>query len=282
MRLVPAWLTCQSLLEHQDPSAPARWPPTRASAARGQSLHSEIVSMRCATRFTSTAPHSAALLRKLMTTTTTTSQCNHRTRGHRRCLVRSRPPHLRQCPHHAVSRDTPAWACDRRQQRRNDWACALQTPRHRRHKLLLVARECGSYASWPGDHRSFRICLAHNGRQSTAPRDGRGSSMGSALSLPSRRYQPPLPTLRHVQMIRQGGMSESKSLWNAIGFLQRAFQDQPELFGSRSMESLFGTDTALYDATCIRVCFGEARIDKVFTSGAEEWLLFHKQSPLIC
>ena len=44
-------------------------------------------------------------------------------------------------------------------------------------------------------------------------------------------------------------MSESESLWNAIDFLQRAFQDQPELFGSRSMESLFGTGTALYDAT---------------------------------
>ena len=42
----------------------------------------------------------------------------------------------------------------------------------------------------------------------------------------------------HVQMIRQGGMSESESLWNAIDFLQRAFQDQPELFGSRSMGSL--------------------------------------------
>ena len=53
----------------------------------------------------------------------------------------------------------------------------------------------------------------------------------------------------HVQMIRQGGMSESESLWNAIDFLQRAFQDQPELFGSRGMESLFGTGTALYDAT---------------------------------
>ena len=52
----------------------------------------------------------------------------------------------------------------------------------------------------------------------------------------------------HVQMIRQGGMSESESLWNAIDFLQRAFQDQPELFGSRSMESLFGTGTAIYDA----------------------------------
>ena len=52
----------------------------------------------------------------------------------------------------------------------------------------------------------------------------------------------------HVQMIRQGGMSESESLWNAIDFLQRAFQDQPELFGSRSMEALFGTGTALYDA----------------------------------
>ena len=50
----------------------------------------------------------------------------------------------------------------------------------------------------------------------------------------------------HVQMIRQGGMSESESLWNAIDFLQRAFQDQPELFGSLSMESLFGTGTALY------------------------------------
>ena len=53
----------------------------------------------------------------------------------------------------------------------------------------------------------------------------------------------------HVQMIRQGGMSESESLWNAIDFLQRAFEDQPELFGSRGMESLFGTGTALYDAT---------------------------------
>ena len=39
----------------------------------------------------------------------------------------------------------------------------------------------------------------------------------------------------HVQMIRQGGMSESESLWNAIDFLQRAFQDQPKLFSSRSM-----------------------------------------------
>ena len=53
----------------------------------------------------------------------------------------------------------------------------------------------------------------------------------------------------HVQMIRQGGILESESLWNAIDFLQRAFQDQPELFGSRSMEPLFGTGTALYDAT---------------------------------
>ena len=53
----------------------------------------------------------------------------------------------------------------------------------------------------------------------------------------------------HVQMIRQGGMSESESLWNAIDFLQRAFEDQPDLFGSRGMESLFGTGTALYDAT---------------------------------
>ena len=53
----------------------------------------------------------------------------------------------------------------------------------------------------------------------------------------------------HVQMIRQGGMSKSESLWNAIDFLQRAFQDQPELFVSRSMESLFGTGTALYDTT---------------------------------
>ena len=43
----------------------------------------------------------------------------------------------------------------------------------------------------------------------------------------------------HVQMIRQGGMSESESLWNAIDFLQRAFQDQPELFGSRGMEASF-------------------------------------------
>ena len=34
-----------------------------------------------------------------------------------------------------------------------------------------------------------------------------------------------------------------------LGFLQRAFQDQPELFGSRGMESLFGTGIALYDAT---------------------------------
>ena len=44
-------------------------------------------------------------------------------------------------------------------------------------------------------------------------------------------------------------MSESESLWNAIDFLQRAFQDQPERFGSRSMGSLFGIGTALYDAT---------------------------------
>ena len=42
----------------------------------------------------------------------------------------------------------------------------------------------------------------------------------------------------HVQMIRQGGTSESESIWNAIDFLQRAFQDQPELFGSRGIESL--------------------------------------------
>ena len=78
MRLVPAWLTYQSLLEHRDPSAPTRWPPTRAFAARGQSPHGKAVSMRCATRFTCTISHSAALLRKLMTTTTT-SQCNDRT-----------------------------------------------------------------------------------------------------------------------------------------------------------------------------------------------------------
>ena len=44
-------------------------------------------------------------------------------------------------------------------------------------------------------------------------------------------------------------MSESESLWNAIDFLQRTFQDQPEPFGWRSMESLFGSGTALYDAT---------------------------------
>ena len=49
-------------------------------------------------------------------------------------------------------------------------------------------------------------------------------------------------------MIRQGGMSGSESLWNAIEFLQRAFQDQPDLFGSRGMESLFGTGTALHYA----------------------------------
>ena len=54
----------------------------------------------------------------------------------------------------------------------------------------------------------------------------------------------------HMQMIRQGGISESEALWiwNAIDFLQCAFQDQPELVGSRSMESLFCTGTALYDA----------------------------------
>ena len=49
-------------------------------------------------------------------------------------------------------------------------------------------------------------------------------------------------------MIRQEGMSGSESLWNAIEFLQHAFQDQPDLFGSRSMESLFGTGTALHYA----------------------------------
>ena len=50
-------------------------------------------------------------------------------------------------------------------------------------------------------------------------------------------------------MIRQGGMSGSESLWNAVEYLQHAFQDQPDLFGSRSTESLFGTGTALHDAT---------------------------------
>ena len=36
-------------------------------------------------------------------------------------------------------------------------------------------------------------------------------------------------------------------IWDTIDFLQRAFRNQPELFGSRGMESLFGTGTALYD-----------------------------------
>ena len=72
------WLTCQSLLEQWEPSAPVHWPPTRAPAARGRSLRSEAASMRCATHFTSTVSRSATPLRTL-TTTTTTTRCNHHT-----------------------------------------------------------------------------------------------------------------------------------------------------------------------------------------------------------
>ena len=51
----------------------------------------------------------------------------------------------------------------------------------------------------------------------------------------------------HVQMICQKDILQSEMIWDTINFLQRALRNQPELFGSRRMASLFGTGTALYD-----------------------------------
>ena len=47
----------------------------------------------------------------------------------------------------------------------------------------------------PGDYRALRIFLAHNGRQSTAPRNGHGSFMSRALPLPSTTTRPRTPNV---------------------------------------------------------------------------------------